>query len=326
MSGTAEADAVKLVTEFEGFVGHPYQDAGGTWTIGYGSTRDANGAPVTGRTPPISVEDAKELVERDLRAAFATVKADVRTPITAEQDAALADFVYNLGARNFGASTLLKKLNAGDYEGCANEFEKWDHCGGKVLAGLLRRRKSEEKLFDTPPPEAPRAPAAPTPHDPVAPPVSTPVERKAPLALIRFSPGVGLAGAIVRYATWSWCAHVGFKLADGHVLDAAPDTGVSIHTVVDDPGTQYYRVDCPDAVLAEALHWATTQIGKPYDWTAIYGMALHRDWHNDSAWFCSEFVEGAFDAAGYPLVVDNGRVDRISPRDLLLSPRLIRVR
>jgi hypothetical protein len=39
-------------------------------------------------------------------------------------------------------------------------------------------------------------------------------------------------------------AHVGFKLADGHVLDAAPGTCVSIHTVVDDPGTQYYRVDC----------------------------------------------------------------------------------
>jgi uncharacterized protein YycO len=79
--------------------------------------------------------------------------------------------------------------------------------------------------------------------------------------------------------------------------------------VVDDPGTQYYRVDCPDAVLAEALKWALTQIGKPYDWTAIYGMAFRRDWHEDSKWFCSEFVEGAFDAAGYPLVVNNGRVD-----------------
>jgi uncharacterized protein YycO len=148
-----------------------------------------------------------------------------------------------------------------------------------------------------------------------------------PLALIRFSPGVGTAGAIVRYATWSWCAHVGFKITDGgHVLDAAPGTGVSIHNVVDDPGTQYYRVDCPDAVLAKALHWALGQIHKPYDWTAIYGMAVHRDWHDESRWFCSELIEGAFDAAGYPLVVDNGLVNRITPRDLLLSPRLIRVR
>ncbi len=126
--------------------------------------------------------------------------------------------------------------------------------------------------------------------------------------------------------TWSWCAHVGFKLPDENVLDAAPDTGVSIHTVVDDPGTQYYRVDCPDDILKSAPHWATTQIGKPYDRTAIYRMALRRDWHEDTKWFCSEFVEGAFDCPKWPLVVDNGFVNRITPRDLLLSPRLIRVR
>jgi hypothetical protein len=54
-------------------------------------------------------------------------------------------------------------------------------------------------------------------------------------------------------------------------------------------------------------------------------MAVHRDWHDESKWFCSEFVEGSFDHPKWPLAVDNGLVNRITPRDLLLSPRLIRV-
>jgi lysozyme len=56
--------------EFEGFVAHPYRDPTGVWTIGYGSTRDADGNPVTAATPDITVEAARSLVERDLGAAL----------------------------------------------------------------------------------------------------------------------------------------------------------------------------------------------------------------------------------------------------------------
>jgi lysozyme len=147
---SAVDEATNLVTAFEGFVPHPYRDSAGTWTIGYGSTRDADGNPVTAATPDITVEAARSLVERDLGAALTReVARDVHTPLTASQTAALADFVYNLGAGNFRASTLLRKLNAGDYAGAAAEFDKWDHAGGRVLAGLLKRREAETQLFNT---------------------------------------------------------------------------------------------------------------------------------------------------------------------------------
>jgi lysozyme len=144
---TATDDAVNLVTEFEGFSACPYQDPAGVWTIGYGSTRDANGNPVCSTTPSITVTAARSLVDRDLRAAFAEVAADVKVALTPFQEGALADFVYNLGATNFRSSTLLRLLNAGDYAGAAAQFDRWDMAGGKVLAGLLRRRQAEDALY-----------------------------------------------------------------------------------------------------------------------------------------------------------------------------------
>jgi GH24 family phage-related lysozyme (muramidase) len=75
------------------------------------------------------------------------VNRDVSAPLTLDQWAALGDFIYNVGAGNFRASTLLKKLNARDYAGAAAELDKWDHAGGRVLAGLLKRRQAETALF-----------------------------------------------------------------------------------------------------------------------------------------------------------------------------------
>jgi len=67
---SAVDEATNLVTAFEGFVPHPYRDAAGTWTIGYGSTRDSAGKPVCATTPNITQEAARKLVERDLGAAL----------------------------------------------------------------------------------------------------------------------------------------------------------------------------------------------------------------------------------------------------------------
>jgi lysozyme len=71
----------------------------------------------------------------------------VNVPLTQGQFDALVDFVYNLGVGNFESSTLLRDLNAGDMDAAANEFDKWDHVSGQVVAGLLRRREAETKEF-----------------------------------------------------------------------------------------------------------------------------------------------------------------------------------
>jgi lysozyme len=148
VSESAEALAAGLAESAEGEVLHPYQDPAGVWTIGEGSTRDLDGNPVTSRTPPITKEQADKLLQRDMASAFDAVRGDVKVPLTPAEEAALADFVYNLGAGNFERSTLLKLLNRGDFEGAAKQFARWDTANGEALAGLARRRAAEAALFE----------------------------------------------------------------------------------------------------------------------------------------------------------------------------------
>lgn len=149
----AEQEAAQLAAQFEGFSATPYLDILAkppVWTIGFGSTRLMNGQPVTADTPPISWHDGVALMGNELRQAFHVIAATVQQPLSVDQKAALADFIYNVGQGNFISSSLYRKLNEGDWEGAAAEFERWDQAGGHVLAGLLRRRKAEEQLFRTP--------------------------------------------------------------------------------------------------------------------------------------------------------------------------------
>ncbi|EDH9820259.1 TPA_asm: lysozyme, partial [Salmonella enterica subsp. enterica serovar Typhimurium] len=71
----------------------------------------------------------------------------VKVKLTQGQFDALVSFAYNLGARTLSSSTLLRKLNSGDYAGAADEFLRWNKAGGKVLNGLTRRREAERALF-----------------------------------------------------------------------------------------------------------------------------------------------------------------------------------
>lgn len=148
------------------------------------------------------------------------------------------------------------------------------------------------------------------------------------MLLLRFTRGDGLAGAIVRWATWSSYGHVGFKFTDtGKVLDATPQYGVSLRDAVDDEYTEYWRILAPTRVLDGAAQWALSQRGKPYDWTAIYGFAFRQDWHEDTKFFCSELTEGAMDYMHWPLVRSEGRhLNRITPRDEHCSTRIERIR
>jgi lysozyme len=99
-----------------------------------------------------------------------SVRKLVTVPLTDYQYDALVSFAYNCGEGNLAKSTLLKKVNAKDFKGAADEFKKWNKGGGKVLAGLTRRRNSEALLFQNIPDlnydgkADPKPPAEPMPQ------------------------------------------------------------------------------------------------------------------------------------------------------------------
>lgn len=147
----ANAAAIALIEEYEGFRPRWYRDPAGVWTIGYGHT-DAAGHPRHVDNPDLAITkaDARTILERDLPRYEAYVTRLVKVPMNENQFGALVSFTYNLGAGSLASSTLLRKLNAGDYAGAAAEFPRWNKAGGKVLNGLVRRRAAERALFETP--------------------------------------------------------------------------------------------------------------------------------------------------------------------------------
>ncbi|MGX8894001.1 lysozyme [Enterobacter cloacae] len=137
---------IALLKEFEGCKLTAYQDSVGVWTIGYGWTQPVDGKPIrAGMT--INQETAERLLKTGLVSYESDVSRLVKVGLTQGQFDALVSFTYNLGARSLSTSTLLRKLNAGDYAGAADEFLRWNKAGGKVLNGLSRRREAERALF-----------------------------------------------------------------------------------------------------------------------------------------------------------------------------------
>lgn len=131
-----------VIKEFEGLRLEAYLCPAGVWTIGYGHT---GGDVWPGLV--ITKEWAEWLLEEDLKRFEANVSGYVRVDLTQDQFDALVSFTYNVGAEAFKNSTLLKKLNAGEYEEAADQFLRWNKSKGKVLAGLTNRRKKERALF-----------------------------------------------------------------------------------------------------------------------------------------------------------------------------------
>ncbi|QEM13476.1 lysozyme [Mucilaginibacter rubeus] len=145
----ASADGEKLIQGFEGLRLKAYQDIAGVWTIGWGNTHYANGKPVKkGDTLP-NRECADDLLEFKLKGFAAQINNLVKVTINQNQFDALLSFQYNTGA--LAVSTLLKKLNAGDFAGAAAEFGRWNKVtkeGKKVVSQVLTdRRAKEAKLF-----------------------------------------------------------------------------------------------------------------------------------------------------------------------------------
>lgn len=139
---------VQLVKHFEGLYLKAYLCPAKVWTIGYGHTglKHNDGTVKKGRV--ITEQEAEALLFQDLNTKYAPdVSRLVKVPLDQHQFDALVSFHFNTGA--LGRSTLLKKLNQNDKGGAALEFEKWTKGGGKVLPGLVRRRKAEQYLFNT---------------------------------------------------------------------------------------------------------------------------------------------------------------------------------
>lgn len=163
MKTTSEA-GIAQIKEFEGCKLKAYQCDAGVWTIGYGSTRLAGKPVAKGQT--ITLAEAEAQHRLDIKTAEHWVNVGVKVMLTQSQFDALVSIVLNVGPgqadipgkrtgrsgiiflRNGQPSTLLAKLNAGDYAGAAAEFEKWDRAGGKVNAGLAKRRAKERAMFE----------------------------------------------------------------------------------------------------------------------------------------------------------------------------------
>ena len=139
---------INLIKQFEGCQLTAYKCPAGVWTIGYGTTGKVDGKEIC-KGMKISKQKAEQLLKKDLEQFEKSVNNFVKVSINQNQFDALVSFAYNVGAGALKGSTLLKKLNQKDYKGAANEFLKWNKGGGKVLAGLTRRREAERKLFLT---------------------------------------------------------------------------------------------------------------------------------------------------------------------------------
>lgn len=133
-----------LIRQFEGCRLRPYRCPAGIWTIGFGHT----GPEVTASSPPITREIANALMIEDAeKARRAALRISPILHRHEDRAAAVADFIFNLGATRYKASTLRRKVDAGDWSGAALECRKWVYGGGRKLPGLVLRREAEARLL-----------------------------------------------------------------------------------------------------------------------------------------------------------------------------------
>lgn len=123
----------------------PYICPAGVLTLGWGHT-NAQGRKFDASTR-WTQSQCDIAHEEDMRESEDAVRRLVKVQLNQHQFDALTCFVHNVGETNFARSTLLRKLNRGDFDGAAAEFHKWNRGGGRVLNGLVRRRASEALLF-----------------------------------------------------------------------------------------------------------------------------------------------------------------------------------
>lgn len=134
------AVALTAVAGFEGLRTEAYKDPVGIPTICFGYT------PGVQLGDKATVEECKQLLTDEVIVHGLDVSNVVKVSLSHEEQAAYTSFAYNVGARAFGNSTLLRKLNAGDRTGACNELPRWVYAKGIKLPGLVKRRIAERDL------------------------------------------------------------------------------------------------------------------------------------------------------------------------------------
>lgn len=135
-------NGLELIKHFEGCELEAYQCAAGVWTIGYGHTKDVKVGD------KITKAIADSLLAEEMHEYEGYVNNAVKVDLNQDQFDALVSWTYNLGGGNLNASTMLKVVNSGDFEGVPAQIKRWNKAGGKVLEGLIRRREAEANLFE----------------------------------------------------------------------------------------------------------------------------------------------------------------------------------
>ena len=141
---------LSMIERFEGCLLKASNKLDGVWTIGYGQTGSYYGKRVRRGMTTTKAEAHAWLRDHSIKTYEDAVTQAVKVPLNQNQFDALVSFAYNVGVGALKQSTALRKLNAGDYAGAADALTMWTKCNGKVLAGLVRRRKEERALFLTP--------------------------------------------------------------------------------------------------------------------------------------------------------------------------------
>ena len=139
------ANGVNMICGFEDLRLKAYDDGVGVWTIGYGTTM-INGTKVK-KGDTCTEAQAKAYMAHDLKKFESVVNNAVTVPLNQNQFDALVSLAYNIGTGAFSKSTLVKKLNANDICGAADQFDVWVNAGGKRMQGLVNRRVKEKSLF-----------------------------------------------------------------------------------------------------------------------------------------------------------------------------------
>ena len=138
-----QAFALPIIKKWEGLKLRAYKCPAGVWTIGYGTT-----GPNIKEGLTWTAAQCEAALLSDVREFAREVRASLKVKVSARQFAALVSLAYNIGINALRASTLLRKLNAGDYAGAAEQFPRWNRAGGRELQGLTNRRAEERALFE----------------------------------------------------------------------------------------------------------------------------------------------------------------------------------
>lgn len=138
----ASKNAVDLIRHWEGCRLEAYQDIGGVWTVGFGTT-----GPGIHEGTKVSEAIAVAMLKSDIAQVSDAVSRLVGLHTSQNQFDAIVSFAYNVGTGAFKSSRMLKLILAGKKEEASQEFLKWNHVGGVIVAGLMARREAERKLF-----------------------------------------------------------------------------------------------------------------------------------------------------------------------------------